>query len=251
MDSSYRVRPLAAADIDQALPLTRLAGGQFSADEEPLARRALEIITADGNPGKELVVCLAAEHAATGDIVGIIHCGPPGDWAYPAMQRLPGDTVTQWIRGVGEIYALAVHPAHRRRGIGEELMNAVALQPAARKWRLLLWFYDDHNTEASAFYKDAEGIAPYGPGDSLLFLEPSGQRAYNFRTLAPGLRACLGSLDPDVHITRYGDGSTVVSGLFTGPAWYDGPKNTLTFEAPRPTRLSKGEQKRKMRARGR
>ena len=58
----------------------------------------------------------------------------------------------------GELYALYVLPSHRRRGVGRDLMRAVAGRLAAAGTRsMLLWVFDA-NTQARTFYEALGGV---------------------------------------------------------------------------------------------
>jgi ribosomal-protein-alanine N-acetyltransferase len=97
--------------------------------------------------------------------------------AVPGGERLVGYACTWYVADEVQLLNVAVHPAHRRRGIGETLVRSVQSQAAAHQARAVLLEVRMANLPARRLYAQlgfrTTGIrrAYYGPGQDGVVME--------------------------------------------------------------------------------
>ncbi|MFD7828472.1 GNAT family N-acetyltransferase [Kitasatospora sp. NPDC059803] len=191
------------------------------------------------------LISKVAEELSTGSVVGVANAGAPGKWAHYAFTQLPELMGRQLRERVVEVSDIAVVPAVRRRGIGQELMNAVLETDSerAQQWRVAIWFFPE---TAGGFHR---AMAPEWPaGQPIAFLDSVGGYAA-FRNMTGDFRACVAPLHPTVGLVVDPDtGRTAIEGVFDQP-W--SPAATGGHGAGPSTRGSKADRKREKKLRGR
>jgi len=140
--AGYRIRPLAAAEVDDYLALARELFP--NANRLPLTEGRRRALMADASYTPDLDLVL---ETATGALIGFCHCALRTD----ERERLG--------RRAGWIELLGVAPAHRRAGLGRVLLRAglQALADYGADQALLTVRAD--NANARALYA-AEGFTP-------------------------------------------------------------------------------------------
>ncbi|MGW5820347.1 GNAT family N-acetyltransferase [Streptomyces noursei] len=252
MDRSlYRVRPVAPRDIAVVQELTELCHEHDEGNgKDPSGWKVLveHLLSPIPNPIQEHAVILVAEEVATRIVVGVVTAGPAGKWAVELRAGLRPEALEQFNRRVGEIYEVAVHPDHRRRGIGCELMNEVCGSSVGRRWWLGLWFFHDQDAGAAAFHGR---MAPLWPqGNPLMVLEPGGSGVI-IRYLNNGMRAVFAPFRSGVEVVQDLRGVQAIAGLFTGVPWTAPRQRRGAAHGARSAKaLRKQEKKARGRARG-
>ncbi|MER8103259.1 GNAT family N-acetyltransferase [Kitasatospora sp. NPDC094016] len=247
-------------EIACAPPGTGLPDDALRVMAEEMARSAAGVsVDADtvhamlrkGNASGDLVanglISTVAEELAAGSVVGVVNAGAPGKWSHYAFTQLPESMGRQLRERVVEVSDIAVAPAARRRGIGQELMNAVLETDSerAQRWRVAIWFFPEGET-AGGFHR---AMAPEWPaGQPIAFLDSAGGYA-EFRNMTRDLRACVAPLHPGVGlVVDPVTGRAAIKGVFDQPwPW----AATGGHGAGPSTRGSKADRKREKKLRGR
>ncbi|MFE4263302.1 GNAT family N-acetyltransferase [Streptomyces sp. NPDC056883] len=216
MDDRYRIRDLAPGDVDAAQALLQLAAEKQTKATREATRMLLEMTAAGDSPVNKRGFTLVAEDTSTGRIVGAATVGPTGLWSHPVLGCLPKVGRAQWLERIGELYEVAVHPDHRRRGIGYGLIEAVAAHQIAANWRLLLWYFHADSPDAAFHPQDAM----WPVGQEFRLTEPSGRVAMPVREMNGDLRLCISLLHPATKVLLDpASGQKAVAGIFSGSPW--------------------------------
>lgn len=216
MDERYWIRDLAPGDVDASEALLQLASEKQSRSTREATRMLLEMMAAGDSPVNKRGFTLVAEDTTTGQIVGAATVGPTGLWSHPVLGCLPEVGRVQWLERIGELYEIAVHPEHRRQGIGYGLLETVAAHRLAVKWRLLMWYF--HADSPDVAFHPQEAMWPVG--QEFRLTEPSGRIAMPVRELHGDLRLCFSLLHPAAKILLDPEsGQKALAGVFTGSPW--------------------------------
>ncbi len=95
--------------------------------------------------------------------------------------RVVGYAGARWAGVVGDVMTVAVHPAHRRRGIGGLLMDSLLGEATRRRVREVTLEVRDGNAAALALYAAHGFVAVarrrgyYGPGVDAVLMRASGR----------------------------------------------------------------------------
>ncbi|MFD6464868.1 GNAT family N-acetyltransferase [Streptomyces goshikiensis] len=214
MDERYRIHDLTPSDVDAAEALLQLAAEKQPAGVRAAKKMLLELMAAGNSVLNDCRLALVAEDATTGQIVGATTAGITGLWSHPVLNRLPDAYRPQWLERIGELHEVAVHPEHRRRGIGTQLLQHACAHRVAHRWRLLLWSF--HADSPDAAFHPAPAMWPVG--QEFRLSELYGQIAMPVRKLTGDLRLCTAALHPAVKYLHNPDSDQrEVTGVFTGP----------------------------------
>ncbi|MFE0462554.1 GNAT family N-acetyltransferase [Kitasatospora sp. NPDC058965] len=166
----YVVRPVQPDEIDSAAELLALAGTQDATAFSSILH-AFEDQVRAGAPKAYLMGALVAV-APDGTLAGAALAGPvaASHWAKDVV-RNAGLTAEQreiFPEILAEMTDLGVHPDHRRRGVGRQLVAEVHRWAGKAGYRGMVWFFPTYRADALAFHEAAAPVTTK-PGKRIQF----------------------------------------------------------------------------------